>query len=519
MQPWLLLGAALAAVLGLALAFVLARRRQVRFWTRALPYVAALKTADGLLPIDQLVAPLTAGRAGESGLLLVPSSTEAFGLRLNSARLSGRSLDLQYYYWKADLTGRLLCRELIAAADRGVRVRLLLDDINAFGFDSTYIALDSHPNISVRLFNPSRSRSNRLRRGLELVLKYSTSTRRMHNKSWIADGRLAIVGGRNIGDAYFDASEQSNFRDVDVLMLGKAVADTVAVFDSYWNSVSAVPIRFLHRLRRPKLRKLTRRLDGAASSPQALRLLGAVAARPGIEDMIAAPDSLKWTAEASVVADPPEKAAGGAKENWLAPRIRQLFAGARSSLCIVSPYFVPGASGAQELCALKAQGVDIQVLTNSLAATDVVAVHGAYARYRRLLVRGGTRLFELKQLHGSQRASVLGSRTASLHTKSFVIDAVQGFVGSFNLDPRSASINTEMGVFFRNAELARALRKLFDKQTSGGASYRVELRGGTLVWNDLSPPPDGELTGEPGSGFWRRLTAWTIGLLPIESQL
>ena len=519
MQPWLPLGVALAAVLGLALAFVLARRREVRFWTRALSYVAALKTVDGAHVLDRLVAPLTAGRAGESGLLLVPSNIEALGLRLNSARLAGRSLDLQYYYWKADLTGQMLCREVIAAADRGVRVRLLLDDINAFGFDSTYIALDSHRNISVRMFNPSRSRGNRLRRGIELLLKYSTSTRRMHNKSWIVDGRLAIVGGRNIGDAYFDASEQSNFRDVDVLMMGKAVADTVAVFDSYWNSASAVPIRFLHRHRRPKLAKLTRRLDGAASSPQALRLLGAVAARTPIEEMLAGNPSLKWTAEASVLADPPEKAAGGARENWLAPRIRQLFGGATSSLCIVSPYFVPGVTGARELRALKAQGVDIEVLTNSLAATDVVAVHGAYARYRRLLVDSGIRLFELKQLHGKQRASVLGSRTASLHTKSFVIDAEQGFVGSFNLDPRSASINTEMGVFFRDAELAGALRKLFDKQTASGASYRLEMRGRTLVWHDLSPPPGADLTSEPGSGFWRRLMAWVIGLLPIESQL
>lgn len=508
----LLLAVACAAAV---LMVILVRRRQVRFWTKTLPFDGALTKAEGPLPFDRLVAPLTKARPGDSGLLLVPANTAAFGLRLESARLAGRSLDLQYYYWKADLTGRLLCREIIAAADRGVRVRLLLDDINAYGFDSTYIALDSHPNISVRMFNPSRSRSNRLRRGLELMLKYSTSTRRMHNKSWIADGRMAIVGGRNIGDAYFDASEQSNFRDVDLLMIGKAVDDAVTVFDRYWNSVSAVPIRFLHRLRRPHLDKLMRRLDEATQVPLADSFLAAVAVHPTIEDLLTGREPPQWTGEVTVMADPPEKAAGGGREDWLAPRIRAHFADAVSSLHVVSPYFVPGTQGVKDLSALVARGIDVRVLTNSLAATDVVAVHGAYARVRRPLLQGGIRLFELKQKHGRRRTSVFGSRTASLHTKSFVIDGDTGFVGSFNLDPRSASINTEMGIYFRHPQLARELQKLFEQQTAAQMSYRLALNGKALVWHDKG----GDLTHEPDSGFWRRVGAWLIGLLPIESQL
>ena len=474
--------------------------------------------ADGT-ELDRLVTPLEVVHPEESGLQLLSHNLAAFRARLQTARLAGRSLDLQYYFWKADLTGRLLCLELIAAADRGVRVRFLLDDINSFGFDRTYIALDSHPNIEVRLFNPSRSRSDAFRRGIELIVKYFTATRRMHNKCWIADGRIAIVGGRNIGDEYFDASEAANFQDIDVMAVGKAVAQAEAVFDDYWNSEAALPIRILHKLRNPRLSKLVERLQTHCGTGRARKFLYLAQGHTEQIPAFTAPDQFHWSREASVIADPPEKASGLGKEHWLGEQINAMLKSAVKSLRIISPYFIPGEAGAKTLIGLAAQGVDVRVLTNSLAATDVIAVHGAYARYRKILIRHDVSIHELKPEPGRHRASLFGSKTASLHTKAFLVDGELGFVGSFNLDPRSRSINTEMGLLFRCPSLARQLQRIFANQSSLEASYRVEEKAGKLRWTDEKDGTVQHYQSEPEAPLRRILPAKLIAWLPIESQL
>ena len=202
--------------------------------------------ADGArTPLMEDLEQFLALPKGKTGLAMVTSNLDAFAARSLSARRAGRSLDLMYHIWHSDLTGRLLAYDVLEAADRGVRVRLLLDDINDYGRDPAYLALDDHPNIEVRMFNPSRARNGRLRRGLEMALRPISMTRRMHNKAWIADGVLAIVGGRNIGDGYFDAAEASNYRDLDLLMVGDAVDQTAEIFDQYWNSPVVIPIRAL----------------------------------------------------------------------------------------------------------------------------------------------------------------------------------------------------------------------------------------------------------------------------------
>ena len=508
------------ALAGFSLASLLALYSYGRFAARARGEPSgALPVSDAATALDRLVAPLIAERPGESGLMLLSGNLEAYAVRALSARRAERSLDLQYYMWKHDLTGRLLAKEVLDAADRGVRVRVLLDDINARGHDRVTRALDAHPNIVIRLFNPSRSREGALGRAVELLLRAVSATRRMHNKSWIADGRLAVVGGRNIGDAYFDADPAANFHDLDVLALGAAVPQAEAVFDDFWNSSAVIPIAALRRARKSDLPKLRQRLAGAIADAHAHPYLTRVADEETVQDILAGKGEIHWTAQARIVSDPPEKVSGEGEENWLINCIAPALTAATSELEIISPYFIPGEAGAAALTDMAKRGVRVAVLTNTLAATDVAAVHGAYAKYREHLVAGGIRLFELKPYDDRSRVSMFGSSGASLHTKAFTVDGRHGFIGSMNFDPRSVSLNSEMGVAFTDARLAAEVRRIFADETSARKSYRVLIEDGAIAWRDDAADPAMTLREEPEAGFWRRLAAWAIGLLPIESQL
>ncbi|MEO3386399.1 phospholipase D family protein [Mesorhizobium sp. CAU 1741] len=459
-------------------------------------------------------------REGRSGLTLVSANLDAFAIRALAARAAGRSLDLMYYYWKDDLTGRLLIHEVLRAADRGVRVRLLVDDINTRGKDRVYLTLDTHPNISVRLFNPSRARSGGLRRGVEMVLRAFSVTRRMHNKAWIADGRLAIVGGRNIGDEYFDAAETSNFRDSDMVMVGPIVREVEDVFDDFWNSEVTMPIRSIARRRKLDLDALRAVLAATADGERARPYMAKAMERISLMVMFDSLLPVHWTSQVRIVADPPEKALNRQPENWIMSSLRPAMASAEDSLWLTSPYFVPGTDGVDLLTRLSASGVDVAVLTNSLAATDVAAVHGGYAPYRKALLAGGVRLHELQPFLRRHQISLFGSRGASLHTKAFTVDDHTAFVGSFNFDPRSASLNTEMGVLFVERDIVATLRELFEDEASPQMSYRVFVaEDGRLRWAE---EVDGNVVihdREPEARAGRRLVAAVISWLPIESQL
>jgi len=478
----------------------------------------AMAKEDCATELDRLIQPETAARGGQSGMLLCSENLHAFALRALSARAAGRSLDLQYYYWKTDRTGMLLCREVIAAADRGVRVRLLLDDINLRGNDETYLALDRHANIEVRVFNPSWNRVGALHRGFELIFRPYSSTRRMHNKAWIADGRLAIVGGRNIGDAYFDASETMNFRDLDILAVGAAVQQAETVFDRFWNSDCVFPLAALPGWG-GNLAALRRQAETAAADEQAGPYIAELGEENHAGGLLPRLSEFHWTDRAEVVSDPPRKSKGDEEDQWLHGAIFPVLLSARKRVEITSPYFIPGRRGVRQLTALVKAGAQVAVLTNSLAATDVAAVHGAYARYRRTLLRHGIQLFELKPEAGAERISLFGSGGASLHTKAFTVDDEAGFVGSFNFDPRSVSLNTEMGVLFRHEALAREIGAVFDKQVEPDNSYRMELDGIRLVWNDGEGRAARRLYHEPNASIRRRVIARLSGFLPLESQL
>jgi putative cardiolipin synthase len=469
------------------------------------------------------------GRA-VGGAALVPEGLDAFAVRAASARRARRRLDLQYYMWHGDVTGRLLAREVMAAADRGVRVRLLLDDVYALGHERLLVTLDSHPQVQVRLFNGTRWRAfGRLGFLLEMLFGGWHLNRRMHNKAWIADGRLAVTGGRNIGDAYFGAeSGEFLFRDLDLVLLGAAAAGTQAVFERYWQSKLARPAGLVSAsaAARDGLARLRADLAAAAAEPEATRYLARLAAHPDVlghltRDMVAMPRGT-----VRVVADPPEKARRGLgarrrarAAGGIAPEIADALRAAKCEALLISPYFVPGEAGLALLLRLRAQGVRVSVVTNSLAATDVVAVHGGYARYRRALLAAGVELFELKPTGEDEDASVFGSRGASLHTKAFVVDDGPAFVGSFNLDPRSAALNTEMGAFVDHPKLAAGLRHEHARLTDPARSWRLGLDGERLTWT--TEGTNGRprvLRQEPDASRMRRLGAWLISWLPSRTS-
>ena len=463
-----------------------------------------------------------------SSVRLVENNAVAFAYRAATAAAAERTLDVQYYIWHEDLTGRLLSAELMRAAERGVRVRVLIDDLDARDKHESLAVADLHPNIEVRLFNPFYSRAGLWGWASEWLLRASRLNHRMHNKAWIADNRIAIIGGRNIGDEYFGASPHSNFADLDIALAGPVVADVSGQFDDYWNSTSAVPVsRFDVRKPRPAqlaaMVERARRFHDDVSGTPYVRALRTVQARMQRPDGL--PPALEVEHVTLLVDDPGKVGAGdGVDGSRVLTGLNRAIGSAQREVLIVSPYFVPGREGAAKLVRDVERGLRVAVLTNSLAATDVAAVHTGYARVRRQLARGGVELFEMKRRAGSEdgrsQLSVTGSSGASLHSKAVLIDDRWVYVGSMNLDPRSAILNTEMGVLIESAELARQLRRQWDLITSPELSYRVEVEpDGELVWHDRAGGRARRSQHEPDASALRRLGVTLLRAVPIDSQL
>ncbi|MEO6366235.1 MAG: phospholipase D family protein [Luteimonas sp.] len=484
----------------------------------------ALPVQPAQTALDRELAPLLAAHPGKTGALLVPDGLDAFAARAISARQAGRSLDLQYYIWHDDLTGRLLGREAWLAAERGVRVRMLLDDMNAEGHDPKLLALDAHPNIEIRLYNPFRNRTG-LWRVLELVQRLFSVNHRMHNKAWIADGRVGVLGGRNIGIEYFNASDETNFRDLDMVLFGPAVGQASNVFDAYWNSPAVVPIAALNRKRVRELQDLLATVKHEATGAAAQRYLQRVDASPSVRGYMAKQLQPHWSAGIRVLADPPLKWKQDDRRGWLVQKLEHQLRGTRDKALLISPYFVPGKDATAGLVDLARRGAQVGIITNSLAANDVIAVHSGYRKYRGALIDGGVEVHEMRARDGGAQGrtgtgSAFGSSGASLHTKAFVVDDARGFIGSFNLDPRSADLNTEMGVMFDDPGIAIDLRNEYLRLADPVLSYHVlRGKGGDLRWLDAAASPPVLLDDEPDTSAWRRGLVHVFGWLPIESQL
>lgn len=485
-----------------------------------LPMESAIPVSEGG-PLDRAIAAAEAQHASHSAFRLVTEGSEAFVTRMQSAQMAVRSLDVQSYIWHADTTGLFLARQLLESADRGVRVRLLLDDMDARAKNVGLAALAAHPGIEVRIFNPFASRKGTLRKIGEGIWSFGRINQRMHNKTWIADNRIAIAGGRNIGDEYFGASDAVNFVDLDFAMIGPVVRDASASFDRYWNASSTYPMEVLDaaKISSAALEKLRAELDSHVRQAASGRYAEALRADEAVKNLLSGDWPMEWADTYQFVADDPRKiemAKDDVKRTNVGAALVSMLTAASDSLFIISPYFVPGDVVTANLAETAQSGKSVRVLTNSLLANDVAAVHGGYSRYRKPLLEGGVQLWELKPSAGTATTSSLfGSSGASLHTKSFGVDGRTLFVGSYNLDPRSTWLNCEQGVLVENAVLARQLEAIFSQQTVAQRAWRVSLVDDDLHWSDGVESFD----SDPKASLGRRFQAWLVRVLHLEAQL
>lgn len=486
-------------------------------------------TPAGDTTLERLLEGDLAAHPDKSGFRLLAIGMEAFLMRTALADTAKRTLDLQYYIYRDDDTGALLTQSLLKAADRGVRVRLLVDDLNILRKDDDVTALDVHPRIEVRIFNPFATHGDsNWARLASFISDPARLNRRMHNKSFIADNLCAIVGGRNIGDEYFDASRDFGFGDLDVLAVGPVARTISHSFDQYWNSAYAYPLSAMGTrvsaslwMERVRIR-LGRHFIRMRKSDYASRLMKTDLAAQLIERHLV----LEW-AKAILLADLPGKIVQAPASAPTLPydMLRELAGKAVEEIILVSPYFVPGEEGVAALKQIRSRNVRVRVLTNSLASSDVAAVHAGYSRYRVALLAMGVELYELKPIipAGSRRKRkiMFGSARASLHAKTYVFDRRRVVIGSMNLDPRSMYLNTELGLMIDSETLAGDIATSFDELVDTDYSYRVELADdqGRLRWSSEDNGAMTTYSHDPLTSIWRRLTVKILGWLPMERQL
>ncbi len=506
---WIVVGAGATGV-----ASFLAHRSYRQFLRKSRgPASKSLPRGDVATKLDMLLDPLEAQNPRQSGLATLLDNADAFAARALSAAQAGRSLDLMYYIWRTDVTGWLLLDALVTAADRGVRIRLLLDDVNVQGFDPAFLALTGHPLIEVRLFNPTRNRGHVIRRTFEMLLGLARFNRRMHGKLWIADGRLAIIGGRNIGDTYFGtmAADVRTSIDADMLLVGPKVDEMGALFDSYWNLGLSMPILALwpgFKMNRTAFRhRLARHVGSAPSRRYLARTLDSRTA----EAVLAG--RLHWTDKVQLLADPPDKAYGNHSAPWMSTAIADILTNAKTEVRLITPYFVPGRAGIAGLTALAARGVRVSLLTNALAATDMLLVYGAYRRYRTALLAAGAFIHEFSPVPKK------GRKRDVLHSKVFVIDGTQAIVGSLNFDLRSAFTNTELGLLFEHPALVADITGMINTLSAPDQAYAVSRPEHALQWAIARPGQPTVMLVEPEASAPQRAISWLVGLLPIQAYL
>jgi putative cardiolipin synthase len=457
---------------------------------------------------------------GMSGFNLIASGREDFEARVALAALAEKTLDLQYFIWNGDETGRLVLASVLAAADRGVRVRILLDDLHLAGKDFNLAVLNAHRNVEVRLFNPFEWRSNRW---ADFLADFPRLDHRMHDKALIVDNAVAVVGGRNIGDHYFAVDGEANFRDLDLFAVGPVVQEISGTFDAFWNSDWSVPIHALapERPTARDVQALVAQVDRLPSEGRSFPFKTAVDPRSASAPVERLTAHLIW-GKATLLADRPDKPQ--TSRSGIVDTLRGEIGGTVDrELLLESAYFIPAGSGTEHLCDLVKRGVRVRVLTNSFASNDEFSAYAGYAKYREDLLRCGVELYEMQADPSFVRRYWTWLKTrsvAQLHTKAAVLDRRQVFIGSFNMDPRSARLNTELALLVESPELAARVAAFIDTGMQPDNAYRLELdQAGHLVWLARDHGKLVRFDHEPGIDFWHSLSAAFLSILPIESQL
>jgi cardiolipin synthase C len=499
----------------------------------------------------------------QSGFRLMPTGQFALQARIELARRAQRTLDVQYYQIHDDRTGRYLLRALRDASERGVRVRLIIDDLYTSGQDPLLIGLDAYPNVEVRLFNPfPAGRQNFLTRFVVNAKDFDRVHRRMHNKLFIADGVMAVAGGRNIADEYFMASAGANFVDLDTFIIGAILPRLGELFDLYWNSDRVMPIRSIVKTELPdqQLRDDFERMTSAEAVPitrviklsneagggEIVEIIGSNGGTPEpeppppndvlgygpiVNELNAGKVGLIW-ADAQAYADSPDKVIGRVSTYGVAPiddvdsvryNVVEMMRRARKEVVITSPYLIPGETGLETFRnSVQRHGVKYTLVTNSLAATDEPVVHTGYRRYRPEMLKLGVSLYELspQRVSRSLRLGRFSSSIGRLHAKSAVVDKERVFIGSMNFDPRSDQHNTEMGLFIQSPALAQQVLKLVDVIRQQGA-YKVALaaNGKDLVWTTTGPSGREEVVEEPETDAWSRIMLEVLSVIAPEGLL
>jgi putative cardiolipin synthase len=519
------------------------RGKQFTFWTRLFPVFALtlLFSACASLPEDlqqeysqtwqqpeetflgQTIAEAAPEDTSLSGVELLAEPEAAFTTRFALANLAEKSLDLQYYLWKGDLAGGLLLWAALEAADRGVHVRFLIDDIYHSGRDDVYALLDTHENFEVRIFNPMANRG--AGRYINYALNRKHLNHRMHNKIWLADNAVAVLGGRNIGNDYFGVDTKANFFDLDVLTTGQGAREAGAAFDEYWNSKYAVPIHVLNKksFTQEHLEEGRKDLDAFLEEMDAMPYAITIDSEETIEKLKAWRDELAWV-RAHVVVDPLERFEGQG-ESAIVEFNREHIASIETEFIAESAYLIPSQEGIAAMKKMVDRGIRVRLLTNSLQSNNHISAHSGYMKYRKDILETGAELYELRPdaaLREHFRANNDNHEVpAGIHTKSFIIDDEQALIGSFNFDPRSRDLNSEIGLVISDRTFAQEVMAVMEEDFHPENAYRLFLNEeGKLRWELQNP--DGTVTvfsKDPGAPWWRRATARFLSWLPIEQEL
>jgi cardiolipin synthase C len=469
------------------------------------PAQGGVDTREG--PAGAIDAKEFAARPGQSACVLVDSGPVALTMRSVLADEARHTIDLQTYIYDDDEAGIVLVDRLRAAAERGVRVRLLIDDNGLRTDDCLPLLLDALPHVEVRVFNPYRLRA-RWTRPLQFPFEFRRLNHRMHNKLFVVDGAATIIGGRNIGGHYFEAHEEANFTDLDVLLFGPVAAEAQACFERYWESELAVP---LHVAMGPRDLAVAReRLARYARAARFTRLQEAFRTETrGLRDALHDGTHVVHWAHTRIVADEPSKASARRRHGVaqiMLDALTETWNQAREEVLAASAYFVPGRKGARDLIRMRRRGVEVSILTNSLASNDVPTVHAGYSRYRRALLRAGVALYEYQRFgRRNDGRHHSASRTSALHAKTIVVDRRLAWVGSFNLDPRSSRLNTEMAVLLESESLAQDLAARMQRDLAPDRSWRAMMQRGAreLYWC-------GERDGRPVQESTEPDTGWVL---------